>query len=100
MCGVDVIEKRWMALLMTASVAHACVIKGVHYLELYPGYLGLVFFILCPFTAVIVGVNLLALTRDRGHGPKQSGDLSHSAPTDCDHPENHHRKAEQDRHGN
>jgi hypothetical protein len=68
MFGVDIIQKRWMALLMTASVAHACVIKGVHYLKIYPGYLGWTFFVLCPFTAVIVGVNLLALTKDRSAG--------------------------------
>lgn len=61
--GIEAISKRWMALLLTASVAHACGLKGVYYLQHYPGWIGWTLFVACPFTAIVVGVNLIELTR-------------------------------------
>lgn len=63
--GIDAIDRRWMALLITFSVAHACGIKGIGYLEQYPGWLGWALFALSPLTAVVVGVNLLAVAKAR-----------------------------------
>jgi len=61
--GIDIIRERWMALLITFSVAQACGIKGFEYLAQYPGWLGWLLFALSPLTAVVVGINLLELTR-------------------------------------
>ena len=61
--GIDTIESRWMACLLTASVAHACTLKGISYLHQYPGWMGWLLFLLSPLTAVVIGVNLLALVR-------------------------------------
>jgi len=61
--GIDTIESRWMAYLLTASVAHACLLKGIGYLHDYPGWPGWLLFMLSPLTAVVIGVNLLALVR-------------------------------------
>ena len=61
--GIDAIESRWMAYLITASVAHACMIKGIGYVHQYPGWTGWLLFALSPLTAVVVGTNLLALVK-------------------------------------
>jgi uncharacterized membrane protein len=61
--GVEIIRERWMALLVTFTVAHACTIKGLDYLEHFPGFLGWALFALSPLTALVVGINLLALTK-------------------------------------
>jgi hypothetical protein len=61
--GVDTIDKRWMVLVLTASVAHACCLKGIYYLQHYPGWPGWTLFAACPFTAIVVGINLLELTK-------------------------------------
>lgn len=68
MFGIDAIESRWMAYLLTASVAHACVLKGVGYLEQYHGWLGWLLFALSPLTAVVVGINLITLVERRKAG--------------------------------
>jgi heme/copper-type cytochrome/quinol oxidase subunit 2 len=65
MFGIDVIESRWMAYLLTASVAHACSLKGIGYLEQYHGWLGWLLFALSPLTAVVIGVNLINLVKHR-----------------------------------
>lgn len=61
--GIDAIESRWMAYLITASVAHACTVKGIGYVHQYPGWAGWLLFALSPLTAVVVGTNLLALVK-------------------------------------
>jgi hypothetical protein len=67
--GIEPIRERWMALLLTFSVAHACLMKGFTYLEHYHGWVGWTLFVLSPFTAVVVGLNLLALTKRNSGGP-------------------------------
>lgn len=65
MFGIEVIDRKWMAYLITFSVAHACTLKGVGYVHQYPGWLGWMLFFLSPLTAVVVGLNLLALVKRR-----------------------------------
>lgn len=74
--GIDAIESRWMAYLLTASVAHACTLKGIGYLQQYPGWIGWLLFLLSPLTAVVIGVNLLTLVR-RGR-EAAAADRSHT----------------------
>lgn len=71
MFGIEPLRERWLALLLTFSVAQACTLKGVYYLEQYHGWVGWTLFALSPFTAVVVGVNLLALTK-RQQAPSRS----------------------------
>lgn len=64
MLVLEVIRERWLAILITYSVAQACGLKGMLYLEQYHyGWLGWVLFVLSPLTAIVVGINLLALTK-------------------------------------
>lgn len=67
MFGIAPIDRRWMAYLITFSVAHACTVKGTQYLHDYPGALGWALFFLSPLTAVVVGLNLLALVKRGNH---------------------------------
>lgn len=77
MFGIDAIDSRWMAYLLTASVAHACFVKGVDYLEQYPGWLGWLLFALSPLTAVVIGINLITLVKRRQ--ADRSGAAQHTA---------------------
>jgi len=61
--GIDTIASPWMAYLLTWSVAHACAIRGVGYLHLYPGGIGWLLFTLTSLTSMVVGVNLLELVK-------------------------------------
>ncbi len=71
--GLEVIRERWLAILITYSVAQACGMKGLLYLEQYHhSWFGWMLFALSPLTAVVVGVNLFALTRHRAAEPKSA----------------------------
>lgn len=74
--GVDAIESRWMAYLLTGSVAHACAIKGIGYLHEYPGWFGWFLFALSPLTAVVIGTNLLALVKRGQEARTQRGEAA------------------------
>ena len=63
MFGIAPIDRRWMAYLITFPVAHACTIKGERYVHAYPGVLGWALFFLSPLTAVVVGINLMAVVK-------------------------------------
>lgn len=80
MVGIDAIESRWMAYLLTASVAHACTLKGVGYLHQYSGWMGWLLFALSPLTAVVIGVNLLTLVKRGQEAKARSSDAADSSP--------------------
>ena len=53
------IKTRWEAWLVTWAIALGAVERGRHYLEVYPGALGWVFFTLCTGVVFIAGAKLL-----------------------------------------
>lgn len=53
------IKTRWEAWLVTWAIALGAVERGRHYLEVYPGALGWMFFTLCTGVVFIAGAKLL-----------------------------------------
>ena len=53
------IKTRWEAWLVTWAIALGAVERGKHYLEVYPGAIGWMFFTLCTGVVFIAGAKLL-----------------------------------------
>lgn len=60
-----VIKTRWEAWAVTWAIALGAAERGKHYLALYPGALGWVFFALCCAVVFVAGAKLLDGTRDQ-----------------------------------
>ena len=58
-----VINTRWEAWAVTWAIALGAVERGKHYLALYPGALGWMFFIICCAVVFVAGAKLLDSTR-------------------------------------
>ena len=58
-----VIKTRWEAWAVTWAIALGAVERGKHYLALYPGLLGWVFFVLCCGVVFVAGAKLLDSVR-------------------------------------
>lgn len=54
-----VIKTRWEAWAVTWAIALGAVERGKHYLTLYPGALGWLFFVLCCGVVFLAGAKLL-----------------------------------------
>lgn len=61
-----VIRTRWEAWAVTWAIALGAAERGKHYLSLYPGVLGWVFFAICCAVVFVAGAKLLDSTRDEG----------------------------------
>jgi hypothetical protein len=57
------IKTRWEAWLITWAIILGAVERGKHYLVVYPGTLGWVFFALCTGVAFVAGPKLLDSVR-------------------------------------
>lgn len=58
-----VIKSRWEAWAVTWAIALGAVERGKHYLALYPGTLGWIFFLICCAVVFVAGAKLLDATR-------------------------------------
>lgn len=58
-----VIKTRWEAWAVTWAIALGAAERGKHYLALYPGALGWVFFAICCAVVFVAGAKLLDATR-------------------------------------
>ena len=59
-----VIKTRWEAWAVTWAIALGAAERGKHYLALYPGTLGWIFFAICCAVVFVAGAKLLDGTRD------------------------------------
>lgn len=71
-----VIKTRWEAWAVTWAIALGAAERGKHYLQLYPGALGWMFFAICCLVVFIAGAKLLDATRE----PKLAGSAAKLAP--------------------
>lgn len=53
------IKTRFEAYLIIYGLATGATERGVHYMKLYPGALGWVFFALCPIAVLMAGAKIL-----------------------------------------
>ena len=58
-----VIKTRWEAWAVTWAIALGAAERGKHYLNLYPGALGWMFFAICCAVVFVAGAKLLDATR-------------------------------------
>lgn len=59
-----VINTRWEAWAVTWAIALGAAERGKHYLSLYPGALGWMFFVICCAVVFVAGAKLLDATRE------------------------------------
>ena len=59
-----VIKTRWEAWAVTWAIALGAAERGKHYLALYPGVLGWIFFAICCAVVFLAGAKLLDGTRE------------------------------------
>lgn len=62
-----VIKTKFEAFLVIYALALGAVERGVHYLQLYPGYGGWLLFAVCPISVFMVGGILIDATERRQH---------------------------------
>lgn len=60
-----VIKTRWEAWAVTWAIALGAAERGKHYLALYPGVLGWMFFAICCAVVFVAGAKLLDSTRSK-----------------------------------
>ena len=53
------IKSKFEAFLVIYGLASGATERGVHYMKLYPGALGWVFFALCPIAVFMAGAKIL-----------------------------------------
>lgn len=58
-----VIKSRWEALAVIYALALGAVERGLHYLELYPGFGGWLLFAACTGAVFMAGARILEVTR-------------------------------------
>ncbi len=58
-----VIKTRWEAWAVTWAIALGAAERGKHYLSLYPGAIGWMFFAICCLVVFVAGAKLLDATR-------------------------------------
>lgn len=61
--GLFIIKTRWEAWAVTWAIALGAAERGKHYLALYPGVLGWMFFAICCAVVFVAGAKLLDGTR-------------------------------------
>lgn len=66
-----VIKTRWEAWAVTWAIAVGAAERGKHYLALYPGVLGWIFFAICCAVVFVAGAKLLDATRDGSAGEQR-----------------------------
>jgi hypothetical protein len=70
-----VIRTRWEAWAVTWAIALGAAERGKHYLSLYPGALGWMFFAICCAVVFVAGAKLLDATREPPAKGRSRGDL-------------------------
>jgi hypothetical protein len=61
------IKTRWEAYLVIYAIAVGAVTRGIHYLDLYPGWGGWLLFAACTGVVFVAGAKLLDATRPAAH---------------------------------
>ena len=58
-----VIKNRFEACAVIYALGVGAIERGMHYLEVYPGYAGWLLFSVCPIAVFMAGARLMELTR-------------------------------------
>lgn len=73
-----VIKTRFEAFAVIYAIAVGAVSRGYHYLDLYPGFIGYIFFVACTGAVFMAGAKILDATgpkrkdgEDRRHGDRR-----------------------------
>ena len=63
-----VIKTRFEACAVIYALGVGAIERGMHYLEVYPGFSGWLLFSVCPIAVFMAGARLMEMTRkDNGH---------------------------------
>jgi hypothetical protein len=63
-----VIKTRFEACAVIYALGVGAIERGIHYLEVYPGFGGWLLFSICPIAVFMAGARLMEMTRrDTGH---------------------------------
>lgn len=68
-----VIKTRFEACAITYALAVGAISRGMHYLDVYPGFAGWMLFSVCPVAVLMAGAKLMEVTRkDNGRRRRAS----------------------------
>ena len=76
-----VIKTRFEACAVIYALAVGAIERGMHYLEVYPGFSGWLLFSVCPIAVFMAGARLMEMTRkDTGHRRRRADFPDLAAP--------------------
>lgn len=73
--GLFVIKNRLEACAVIYALAIGAIERGMHYLEVYPGYAGWMLMTVCPIAVLMAGARLMELTRKDSGTRRRNSDF-------------------------